>query len=103
QPQRVHRGHMGGVPRHGRPHGRTAARHARARRARPDRRGSRRVPARPVMTHEAKVTTEYGIRYTERSAFNGREYLSIQPIGSSNTPEAAEKALERAKSTREYQ
>jgi hypothetical protein len=48
-------------------------------------------------------TTEYAIRYTEHSAFNGRLYEATSPLGSSSDPDAADAALRRAEQVREYQ
>lgn len=63
--------------------------------------GPRRVPD-PIPA-EAATTIEYAVRYTEHNAFDGREYLTTSPIGSSDHPDAAKATLERAARTREYQ
>lgn len=57
----------------------------------------------PEAPKAAAQTTEYAIRYTEHSAYDGREYLCTAPIGSSADPAAAQAALDRAARTREYQ
>lgn len=58
------------------------------------------------MSGENKVTTEYGVQYTEVSAFDGRHYPATVSIGSTvalSEEEAAQAAQDRASRVREYQ
>lgn len=56
-----------------------------------------------MTAQEPTTTIEYAIRYTERSAFNGKPYTAIKPLGSGPGSAPAQAALDRAVRVREYQ